>query len=337
MSVKCRRWVLKSHFSGMPKREDLDLVEEELPPLKDGEFLCEALWLSMDPYFRPASAGLALGSTMMGAQVAKVTQSKSSKYAVGDLVVGPFGWRTHTNVPETGYESGDLSTYMAKLDPTLYKDRESTALGVLGMPGATAYCGFLNLCTPKEGETLVVNGAAGAVGSLVGQIAKIKGCNAVGFAGSDKKVEYLKSLGFDEALNYKTMGSLSESLKKACPKGIDLFYDNVGGEWFENVLAQMNTFGRVAVCGAISQYNATEQPKGHYVSQLILGHQLRVEGFLTARWLEEWPKAFKQMSDWISEGKLKYEETITVGFDNAFDAFLGLFSGANTGKAIVKI
>ncbi|XP_064386880.1 prostaglandin reductase 1-like [Halichondria panicea] len=327
MSVKCRKWVLKSHFSGMPKREDLDLVEEELPPLKDGEYMCEALWLSVDPYMRPYSRRFPVDTTMIGAQVAKVTESKSSKFAVGDLLAGSLGWRSHTIGSET--------TDVHKLDSTLYTDRASTAVGVLGMPGATAYFGFLNILAPKEGETLVVNGAAGAVGSLVGQIAKIKGCRVVGFAGTDEKVEYIKGLGFDEAFNYKTMGSMSETLKKACPKGIDMFFDNVGGEWFETVLTQMNLFGRVSICGAISEYNIDE-PKSRAVNQLILFNQLKIEGFMVMRWLKEWPECFMQMSQWIAEGKLKYKETVTVGFENMFDAFLGLFTGANTGKAVVK-
>jgi prostaglandin reductase 1 len=331
MSTKARKYVLRSHFSGLPKREDLEIVEETLPPLKDGEFLCEAQWLSVDPYMRPYTAKLPLGITMIGAQVAKVVETKNTEYAVGDLVLGPCGWTTHTISSGTS----DKTSQVVKLDPAIHSS-PSTALGVLGMPGATAYFGFLNICNPKEGETLVVNGAAGAVGSLVGQIAKIKGCRVVGFAGSDKKVEYLKSLGFDAALNYKTVESLDSAIKQACPNGVDLFFDNVGGDFFTVVVSNMNEFGRVSICGAISQYNTTGVPQCNLNSGMLLFKQLRVEGFIVKRWLSEWPTAFKEMSQWIKEGKLKYDEHVTEGFDNMFDAFAGLFRGDNTGKAVVK-
>lgn len=327
--VKCRKWTLKSHFSGLPKREDLEIVEEQLPELKDGEFLCEAVWLSVDPYMRPYTRNLPLGSTMIGAQVARVIASKNGDYAIGDMVANGGGWCTHL--------IADSSTKtLARLDASVPAGKESTALGVLGMPGATAYFGFLEICKPKAGETLVINGAAGAVGSLVGQIAKIKGCKVVGFAGSDTKVEYLKEIGFDAAYNYKTIQSLDATLKEACPDGIDMFFDNVGGEFFETVLANMNEFGRVSVCGAISLYNTEEPPKGRYISPLILFKQLRVEGFLVMRWFSEWPKAFSEMATWIQQGKLQYREHVTNGFDNMFEAFLGLFKGDNIGKAVVK-
>lgn len=328
-----RKYVLRSHFSGFPKKEDLELVEETLPALQDGEFLCEAQWLSVDPYMRPYSAKLPLGSTMIGAQVAKVVESKCSEFVVGDLVVAGFGWRSHTIATSKMEFEGKPA--VMKLDPTVHKS-PSTALGVLGMPGATSYFGFLEICQPKEGETLVVNGAAGAVGSIVGQIAKIKGCRVVGFAGSDKKVEYLKSIGFDAAYNYKTVKSLDEAIKESCPNGVDLFFDNVGGEFVEAVFSNMNKFGRVSICGAISLYNAEEQPKFRPLTPLILFKELKVEGFIVWRWIDQWPTAFKALAQWIEEGKIKYEEHVTEGFEKMFDAFVGLFKGDNTGKAVVK-
>eukprot|EP00731_Ephydatia_muelleri_P016525 Em0009g949a len=343
--VVAKKYVLKSHFQGLPKREDLEIVEEELPPLKDGEILTETLWLSVDPYMRPYSQRMKLGDTMIGELVAKVTESKNPGYAVGDVIVTNVGWRTHTILGESFFQQS--MPKIRKVDPSINLP-SSTAVGILGMPG------------PKSGETLVVTGAAGAVGSAVGQIAKIKGCRVVGFAGSDDKVAYLKSIGFDEAINYKTVTSISDAVKKACPNGVDMFFDNVGGEFFEVVLSQMNTFGRVSVCGCISQYNLEEPPKdvvwvaGAYlgpvvvmciilvstrpVSSLILFHQLKVEGFLVWRWnIEEWAASFKEIAQWIQEGKLKYEETVTEGFDKMFDAFLGLFKGENLGKAVVKV
>ncbi|XP_003391770.2 PREDICTED: prostaglandin reductase 1-like, partial [Amphimedon queenslandica] len=206
------------------------------------------------------------------------------------------------------------------------------------MPGATSYFGLLDICKPiKEGETLLVNAAAGAVGSAVGQIGKIKGMRVVGFAGSDEKVAYLKSLGFDAAYNYKTIPSLEAAIKESCPNGVDVFFDNVGGDFFDTVLRQMNTFGRVSVCGAISQYNALEPRKGIDVSPIILMKQLKVEGFIVVRWLDQWPAAFKEMAQWIQEGKLKYRETVFEGFDSMYDAFVSLFKGDNIGKVVVKI
>nr|CAC38761.1 leukotriene B4 [Geodia cydonium] len=335
MATKIRKYVLRSHFSGFPQRDALEIVEEELPPIKDGEFLCEAQWISVDPYMRPYTSRLPLGITMIGTQVAKVVESKNDKYSPGDLVSSNFGWVTHTisdGVQQWGGKQGPV----LKLDPAIHSS-PSTALGVLGMPGATSYFGFLEICQPKKGETLVVNGGAGAVGSLVGQIAKLKGCRVVGFAGSDAKVKYMLDLGFDAAYNYKTVESLDAAIKESCPNGVDLFFDNVGGEFFEVTLSNMNEFGRVSVCGAISLYNATEKPKFRSVSEIILFKQLKVEGFIVARWLDQWPKAFKEISEWIKEGKVKYDEHVTEGFDNMFDAFAGLFTGDNTGKAIVKI
>ncbi|XP_065910165.1 prostaglandin reductase 1-like [Dysidea avara] len=323
-----RKYVLESQFQGEPKRSDVKIVEEKLPPLNDGEILAEAVWLSVDPYMRPYMRRFKAGDTMIGTQVAKVIESKNEKFAVGDYVVGAFGWRTKT------ISNGEK---LSKLDRSMYTDKKlSSALGVLGMPGATAYFGFLELCTPKAGETLVVSTAAGAVGSIVGQIAKIKGCRVVGFAGSDEKVGYIKGLGFDEAYNYKTITSLKETLQKACPKGIDMFFDNVGGDFYDTVLPLMNEFGRVSICGCISQYNLEKPEQGARLSGTILFKQLKIEGFIVHRWLARWPEAFKEMNGWIEKDQLKYNETVTEGFDNMFDAFAGLFTGKNLGKAVVK-
>lgn len=323
--IKRRKYVLKSQFHGMPKRENLEIVEETLPPLQDGEFLCEAEWLSVDPYMRAYPQEN--GDTMIGSQVAKVTETKNKDFAVGDFVVGRLGWVDRA--------VGNSSTCY-KLDASVPPEKNSFGLGVLGMPGATAYFGFLELCKPKAGETLVVNAAAGAVGSIVGQIAKIKGCRVVGFAGTDAKVEYLKSLNFDAAYNYKTMSSLNDALKESCPGGVDVFFDNVGGEFFSTVVSKMNEHGRISCCGAISEYNLTEPTLVRPSSRYFVFKQLKVEGFIVTRWLKQWPEAFKEIAMWMKEGKLKYEETVTDGFENMFDAFHGLFTGSNLGKAVVK-
>ncbi|XP_041379630.1 prostaglandin reductase 1-like [Gigantopelta aegis] len=329
-SVIARKWLLKKNYEGTPKREDLEIIEEELPPLKDGEFLVEAQWITVDPYQRIVTG---VGNVIKGGQVGKIIQSKNNDFAVGDLIFGYYGWSSHTICD--GNPVGHIHG-LRKLDPS-NPVPPSTALGTGDAVPATAYFGFLDICQPKPGETLVVNAAAGAVGSAVGQIAKIKGLRVVGFTGSDEKVAYLKSLGFDAAYNYKTISTITDALKESCPNGVDCFFDNVGGEFFESVLGQMNTFGRVAICGAISQYNALELPKVHPVTTIILWKQLTVKGFIVTRWLDQWPDAFKEMTQWIQEGKLQYKELVFNGFDSIFDAFISLFKGANIGKVVVKV
>ncbi|KAK2708755.1 hypothetical protein QYM36_014381, partial [Artemia franciscana] len=256
IDMKTKQFIFVRHFVGEPKLEDFELVEEELPPLKDKEILCEALYLSVDPYMRPYSRDRQPGTTMIGSQVAKVIESKHSDYPVGELLVGYFGWRLHT-IKNPDVQATGMFDAIFKL-PNLGGLSPSVGLGAVGMPGNTAYFGFLEICQPKPGETVVVNGAAGAVGSLVGQIAKIKGCKVIGYAGSDDKIKWLQELGFDHAFNYKKV-NIRKSLKEAAPNGVDCYFDNVGGLFSSEVLNHMNTFGRVSVCGAISVYN--DDPK----------------------------------------------------------------------------
>lgn len=207
------------------------------------------------------------------------------------------------------------------------------------MPGNTAYFGFLNICKPKEGETVAVSGAAGAVGTLVGQIAKLKGCRVVGFAGSKDKCDWLiNELKFDAAINYKD-GNLAKQLKEAAPKGVDCYFDNTGGEISATVLAQMNVFGRISVCGSISSYNSSpsEWPKVPHVQPLFVFNQLRMEGFIVWRWKNEWLQGIAEVQKWIESGEVKYNETVTEGFDNMRQAFFEMLKGKNFGKAIVKV
>ncbi len=213
----------------------------------------------------------------------------------------------------------------------------STALGILGMPGMTAYFGLIEICQPKAGETLVVSGAAGAVGSAVGQIGKILGLRVVGSAGTDEKCERLRALGFDEAINYKTGKPYAEALKRTCPQGIDCYFDNVGGEFTDEVLLQMNNLGRVSICGQISQYNDRAGDVAPRPYWLTIVKQLRIEGFLVFRWMDRWPEGRAKMGQWLREGKLKYDETVYEGLESAPRAFIGLFQGDNTGKALVKL
>jgi len=331
--VKASKFVNVRRFDGFPKTDDIKLVEEELPPLKDGEFLCEAEWLSLDPYMRPYMARFPVGTTMIGGQVAKVTDSKNPDYPEGTHVLGLFGWRTHTIADEKPDVMGGTVTKI----PNTGLSR-SLALGVLGMPGVTAYMGFLEICQPKEGEVVVVSTAAGAVGSIVGQIAKLKGCKVIGYTGSDEKVNWLKEIGFDHAYNYKKV-DLDKSLKEAAPNGVDCYFDNVGGEFLETVASNMNTFGRISICGHVSEYNNAlgQKMKGNSVSYLCLGKQLRMEGFIVNRWMDKFPETIQTLAKLVAEGKIKYQETIQEGFKNMPNAFFDLLNGKNLGKMLVKV
>ncbi|XP_076618704.1 prostaglandin reductase 1 isoform X1 [Colletes latitarsis] len=337
--VKAKKFVVVKHFQGDPKPTDLQLVEEDLPSLQNGEFLAEAEYLSVDPYMRPYVQRYPLGITMIGAQVAKIIDSKNSNFPIGKRIVGYFGWRTHTVVNLQEFSDKDAVLQKPYLLPDLGDLSPSLGLGVLGMPGNTAYFGLLELCKPKQGETLVVSGAAGAVGSHVGQIGKhVLGMNVIGIAGSDDKCDWLvKELGFDSAINYKTE-NIAAALRKSAPKGVDCYFDNVGGDISTTVLYQMKPFGRVAVCGSISSYNsdASSLPKTTILQPAIVFNQLRIEGFIVSRWSDRWSEGIHKNAQWIKEGKLKYRETITKGFENMFDAFVGMLQGKNTGKAIVQ-
>ncbi|XP_072386097.1 prostaglandin reductase 1-like isoform X1 [Diabrotica undecimpunctata] len=332
--VKGKRFVLQKVFEGFPKESDFKVEEYELPPVKNGEFLAEAMYLSVDPYMRAyVSNSSMIGTTMIGSQVAKILESKNPKFPPGKYVVGYFGWQTHTVA--SGERAGN--TFPPFLIPDLGELPISLALGVLGMPGNTSYFGFLELCQPKQGETVVVSGAAGAVGSHVGQIAKIKGCTVIGIAGSDEKGKWLtEELGFDHFINYKT-ANIPEELKKAAPKGIDCYFDNVGGEISSAVLHQMNLYGRISVCGSIANYNDTTRAVAPVVQPSIVFKQLKMEGFIATRWENRWMEGIKQNLEWVKQGKVKYHETVTEGFDNMFKAFTGMLKGENTGKAIVKV
>ncbi|KAF7275307.1 prostaglandin reductase 1-like isoform X2 [Rhynchophorus ferrugineus] len=331
--VKAKAYIYHKRFEGFPKETDLKLVEEELPPLSRGEFLAEAVYLSVDPYMRAYARTLPTGNTFIGQQIARIVESKNKDFPVGKYVVASFGWRTHTISNGVHNPSGTLPITLL---PDFQGLPESLGLGVLGMPGNTAYFGFLELCRPKAGETVVVSGAAGAVGSHVGQIAKIKGCTVIGIAGSDEKCKWIThELGFDHAINYKTQ-DVEQALQELAPKGIDCYFDNVGGEISSTVLSQMNLFGRVSVCGAISGYN-DEKPKAAVLQPYIVMKQLQIEGFMVYRWLDRWLEGVNQNLKWIQEGKLKYREKVTEGFGNMFYAFTDMLKGGNLGKAIVKV
>ncbi|XP_050305338.1 prostaglandin reductase 1-like [Anthonomus grandis grandis] len=333
--VKAKVFVYANRFDGFPKESDIQLVEEELPPLKDGEFLAEAEYLSVDPYMRGYAPALKLGTTFIGGQIAKVIESKNANFPVDKYVFGSFGWRSHTIS-----NASSLSKGRVDIPPHVLPDFKglspSLGLGVLGMPGNTAYFGFLELCQPKPGNTVVITGAAGAVGTHVGQIAKLKDCKVIGIAGSDDKGKWLKEeLNFDHFINYKTE-NIRESLKEVAPKGVDCYFDNVGGEISSTILGQMNRFGRISVCGAISAYNDNKPTKASIVQGHMALKELKMEGFIVTRWADRWMEGINQNMQWVQEGKIKYRETITDGFENMFKAFTDMLKGVNYGKAIVR-
>ncbi|XP_068631536.1 prostaglandin reductase 1-like [Battus philenor] len=336
--MKAKKYVVKNYFKGLPKREDYELVEYELPPLQDGEILIKTEWISVDPYLRAYNSSNKIPYDQFGFQVGTVQESKNPKFPVGAKVVTHKGWCDYT-IAKEGLEDR-FSGYIYKL-PNLDGLSPSLAIGAIGMPGITAYYGFLDICKPKAGETVVVTGAAGAVGSIVGQIAKIKGCKVIGFAGSDDKVQWLEEeLGFDKAINYKT-ADVSKALKEAAPNGVDCYFDNVGGEISSIIINQMNTYGRVSVCGSISAYNedASKLPKATILQPALVFKQISVRGFLIWEWFDgkKEVEAIAQLTQWIKSGQIKVKEHVTKGFENLFDAFIGMLAGENTGKAVVKV
>ncbi len=320
--------------AGYPKESDFKLVERPTPTPGPGEFLVRVLYLSVDPYMRPLigegrsyRAAVEIGDIITGGGVGEVTQSKHPGFMVGEIVEGQFGWQQYSVSDGTG---------VRKVDPDLAPI--STALGVLGMPGLTAYFGLLDIGQPCAGETVVVSGAAGAVGSLVGQIAKIKGCQVLGIAGTDEKVQYaIQELGFDKAFNYKTTRNHYRKLKELCPNGIDVYFDNVGGAITDAVFRLINVRARIVVCGQISQYNLQRLETGPRWLWVLITKQARAEGFLVFQFSERYSEGLAQMAQWLKEGKLKYREAIAEGIENAPRAFIGMLKGENIGKQLVKI
>ncbi|PZC86571.1 hypothetical protein B5X24_HaOG209290 [Helicoverpa armigera] len=337
--VKAHKYVVVKEFDGLPKREDFEIVEYELPPIKKGEILVKVEWVSVDPYMR-AYKPFPVPYDQGAYQVGLVIESKASKYPVGTRVLSHKGWCDYaiidTNKP---YSDTDIFPEFYKI-PDLSGFSNSLAIGAVGMPGASGYLGFLEVCQPKAGETVVVTGAAGAVGSVVGQIAKIKGCKVIGFAGSDEKVKWLEEIGFDKAINYKT-ADIKTALQEAAPNGVDCFFDNVGGEVSSIIIYQMNQGGRAVVVGSISTYNGdfSDMPKATMLQFAILSKQLKIQGFSIedpeAR--KRQPDAHKQLLKWIKSGQLKAREHVTEGFENLYDAFVGMLKGENFGKAVVKL
>ncbi|XP_064071964.1 prostaglandin reductase 1-like [Vanessa tameamea] len=337
--VKARKYIVEKYFDGIPKISDYKIVEYELPSLRNGEILLKTEWISIDPYIRAYNRMNKVPYDQFSFQIGIVQESLDPNYPIGTRVVTHKGWCDYTIVSDKKAPVKDIPNDILYKLQDLKGLSPSLGIGALGMPGATASLAFLEICKPKKGETVVVTGAAGAVGSIVGQIAKIKGCKVIGFAGSDNKVNWLeKELGFDKALNYKTV-DVQTALKSAAPNGIDCYFDNVGGEISSIIMAQMNKKGRVAVCGSISAYNAdpSQMPKATIIQLPVILNELKIEGFIIWEWFDRWFEAFDQLTAWIRNGQLKTPEHVTDGFDNLFEAFTGMMSGDNFGKAVVKV
>ena len=333
-TITSREIRLKQRPTGLPSAEDFELVTVTLPQPGPGEVVVRNLYMSVDPYMRGRMVDrksyvppFALGETLQGGAVGQVIESKSDKFKVGDYVLHGLGWRQYLISDGKG---------LAPIDPSIAPVQ--TFLGAVGMPGQTAYFGLLDIGQPQTGETVFVSAAAGAVGSMVCQIAKLKGCRVVGSVGSQAKVDWLLSeLGIDAAFNYKEVDSLKAELGRQCPNGIDIYFENVGGEHLEAALTHMNQNGRIPVCGMISQYNATEATPGPNNLGLIIGKRLKLQGYIVSDYRARTAEFYTDMKDWIAAGQIKSQETIVEGIENAPNAFIGLFTGENMGKMLVKL
>lgn len=328
-----KQWQLAKRPVGEPTRENWNLASVELPQVTQGQIAVKVKYISLDPamrgwmndsksYIEPVQ----IDEVMRASTVGEVIESKSDHFAVGDHVYGHFGVQEYAVVSDKGVH---------KVDPDLAPLERY--LGVLGMPGMTAYFGLINTGLPKEGETVVVSGAAGAVGTVVGQIAKIKGCRVVGIAGGKDKCDYVvDELGFDAAVDYKS-DAFRKDLKAACPKGVDVYFDNVGGDILDEVLTKINLRARIVICGAISQYNNTTPVKGpsNYLSLLV--NRARMEGIVVFDNVKEYPMAAKDMATWIAQGKLKAKEHVVSGIETFPETLLMLFRGENFGKLVIKV
>ena len=328
---------LAAHPAGFPSETDFSSTETPVPEPAHGQMLCRTVYLSLDPYMRgrmnpgPSYAkGVDLGEVMVGGTVSQVVESRLDGYSAGDIVLTANGWQDYALSDGAG---------VRKIDPA--DAPISTALGVLGMPGHTAYVGLLDHGRPKPGETVVVSAASGAVGAVVGQIAKLRGCRVVGIAGAREKCEYVTDeLGFDACVSHRA-DDLPGALRAACPGGVDVYFENVGGKVFEAVLPLLNNFARIPICGRIANYNLTEPPPGpDQVARLMgltLVRRLTFRGFIVFDHLDRQPDFLRDVATWIRQGGIKYREDVVDGLDRAVPAFLGLLRGENFGKLLVRV
>ncbi|MBP6017855.1 MAG: NADP-dependent oxidoreductase [Burkholderiaceae bacterium] len=338
LPIANHRFLLKSRPVGAPGPDNFQLETVPLPELGDGQLSLRTLYLSLDPYMRgrmsdaPSYAPpVEIGDVMVGGTVSKVIASRHSDYQAGDLVLGMSGWQSHAISDGAG---------LVKLDSTM--PQPSMALGVLGMPGFTAYMGLLDIGQPKPGETVVVAAASGAVGSVVGQIAKLKGCRVIGVAGGSDKCNYVvRQLGFDACIDHRS-ADFAQQLARACPQGIDIYYENVGGAVFDAVLPLLNTKARVPVCGLVAHYNDTTLPAGPdrlgLLTRYILTKRLKIQGFIIFDdYAPEYGGFIRQMGEWLDQGKIKFREDIINGLEQAPTALAGLLEGKNFGKLVIRV
>jgi NADPH-dependent curcumin reductase CurA len=333
--MKTREVQLKARPHGWPEHDDFAVVETELTPPADGEVLVRNLFMSVDPYMRGRMNDVKsyvppyrLDEAMTGGAVGEVVESRYAGLGEGDVVLHDLGWREHAKGPGERFR---------KITP-IEGVPLSASLGTLGMPGMTAYVGLLDIAGMKEGDTVFVSGAAGAVGSIVGQIARQRGAaRVIGSAGSAEKVDWLTGrLGFDAAFNYKD-GPVAEQLGQAAPDGIDVYFDNVGGDHLEAAIGALNRNGRAALCGSISNYNATEPPPGPRNLSFIVTKRLMLKGFIVSDHGDRYADFVHDMGGWLRDGKITFEETVFDGVDNAVDAFLAMLRGRNVGKMVVRL
>jgi NADPH-dependent curcumin reductase CurA len=327
-----KAWTLASYPTGWVAESNFKLVESAVPSPKEGEVLVRNHWLSLDPYMRGRLSqqksyvkGVEIGEVMTGETAGEVVESKHPKFKPGDKVTAPSGWQLYW------CGKGELLTPVDTAD----KVPLSYFLGCLGMPGRTAYFGLKEIGAPKPGETVVVSAASGAVGMVVGQLAKAWGCRAVGIAGGKEKCDWVKGLGFDACVDYKA-GNLYKDLKEACPKGVDVYFENVGGETLDTLLRLMNFRSRIIVCGLISEYNATE-PYGIKMFRAILVNRIKVQGMIVFDWFERYGEANQALRELVVAGKLKYRESVLEGIDKAPQGLIGLLKGQNFGKQLVRL
>ena len=324
--------LLANRPKGWVKESDFRIVEQPVPTPRDGEVLVRNQYLSLDPYMRGRmneaksyAANVELGAVMVGGTIGEVVEARNPAFKAGDIVLGSFGWQQY------GVSDGKGLQKVARRNFPL-----SLYLGTVGMPGVTAWIGLLKIGQPKANETVVVSAASGAVGSVVGQLAKRQGCRAVGIAGGQAKCDYVvKELGFDACVDYKA-GRLAADLEAATPAGIDIYFENVGGAVLQAVIPRLNPFARIPLCGLISDYNATS-PEGIPDLRQFLFKRIKLQGFICADTLDLWPEALEQLADMVEDGSLKYRETVVEGIENAPRAFIGLFRGENFGKLVVKL
>ena len=326
--------ILKRRPFGKPTLDDFKFVQEEMPSPKEGEILLKAIYVSVDPYLRGRMNNtksyvppFELNAPLQSGIIAQVVVSKHAKFETNDFLTGILDWKEYQT-------SNGQDLY--KVDENAF--HLSAYLGVLGMTGLTAYFGLTEIGRPKKGETLFISGAGGAVGTIVGQIGKLMGCKVIGITGSDEKIAHLTSkFQFDYAINYKTTPDLKKAIKKASPDGIDIYFDNVGGAISDAVLANINTHARLPVCGAISLYNDTTVDLGPRIQPTLIKNSATMRGFIVSDFIEQFPEATRQLTEWLKERKIAYSETIVIGFDNIPQAFIDLFEGKNKGKMLVKI